>query len=73
MKKVYHVIVETMDGSAKYETTVSSKYDVKEARDEINIVKPETLISIGTDLVLHAGDVKAILITGEEDAEDGTV
>ena len=70
MKKVYHVIVETMDGSAKYETTVGTKYDIKEARDEINIVKPETLISIGADLVLHAGDVKAILITGEEEVEE---
>ena len=67
MKK-YHVIVETMEG-AKYETLVDSKYTVQDAAGMISVSRPETMVMIGTDLSMHAGDVRVMMIDGEREVE----
>ena len=72
MKKEYRVVVETFEGS-KYESTIGSRYELESVASKVADVKPETFIMIGTDLALHAGDIKAMMITGEVEAENGTV
>lgn len=72
MKKEYRVVVETFDGG-KYESTVSSRYELETVASKIVDVKPETFVMIGLDLALHAGDIKAMMITGEVEVENGTV
>ena len=67
MKK-YHVIVETMEG-AKYETLVDSKYTVQDAAGMISVSRPDTMVMIGTDLAMHAGDVRVMMIDGEREVE----
>ena len=72
MKKYYHVTVETMEG-VKYETLVDSKYTVQDAANQISTAKPEVMVMIGSDLAMHAGDVRVIMIDGQREVEDGTV
>ena len=67
MKK-YHVIVETMEGQ-KYETLVDSKYTVQDAVGMISVSRPDAMVMIGTDLAMHAGDVRVIMIDGEKEVE----
>lgn len=67
MKK-YHVIVETMEG-AKYETLIDSKYAFEDASDKVSAAKPETMVMIGTDLSMHAGDIRVMMIDGEREVE----
>ena len=67
MKK-YKCTVETINNE-KYECLLESKYGLQVAQEEITNSKPETMVMIGTDLTLRAGDVKAAYITGETEVE----
>ena len=67
MKK-YHVIVETMEGQ-KYETLVDSKYTFEDASDNVSVAKPETMVKIGPDLSMRAGDIRVMMIDGEREVE----
>ena len=67
MKKC-HVIVETMEG-VKYETLVDSKYTFEDATDNVSAAKPETMVKIGPDLSMRAGDIRVMMIDGEREVE----
>lgn len=65
--KQYKVTIETNERE-KYETSIETKYELEQAIEHLNSVRPDTFVRIG-DIALRAGDIKTAGITGtiEED------
>lgn len=67
MKKIYHVVVETVNNE-DYESTVDSSYALEKAADKASTAQPDVFIQIG-DLYVRAGDIKTMRIDREMEVE----